>query len=321
MTQTNTFHYPPELFELLVETIPLLSKSKKSVLLFFRGSGVAEKLYEDISIKLDADKNSINKYEICRTILIRINEKTDIYIRERRELLKRVVEFESFTNCWPSDQYKAKGLVSEIRNIVNVKDAFTRMKQEKENNQSKHSATYAKKVDIIKKRAELIETAKKDFYSLFSLKNPQERGKKLEGVLNSLFSIHNVLIREAFARKGDNGEGIIEQIDGVIEIDNQIYLVEMKWKKDKIGSEDIYAHLGRIYHRSSAHGIFISASGFSDSGIIASKEALLKQAILILTDLEEFFNILENNLDLTQYFKTKIEKALIDKNPYSKHSK
>lgn len=36
MIQTNTFHYPPELFELLVETIPLLSKSKKSVLLYLR---------------------------------------------------------------------------------------------------------------------------------------------------------------------------------------------------------------------------------------------------------------------------------------------
>ena len=318
MTQTNTFHYPPELFELLVETIPLLSKSKKSVLLFFRGSGVAEKLYEDVSKKLEADKNSINKYEICRTVLIRINEKTDTYIRERRELLKRVVEFESFTNCWPSDQYKAKGLVSEIRNILNVKDAFTRMKQEKENIQSKHSENYAKKIDAIKKRAELIDNVKNDFYSLFSITNPQERGKKLEGVLNSLFSIHNILVREAFARKGDSGEGIIEQIDGVIEIDNQIYLVEMKWKKDKIGSEDIYAHLGRIYHRSSAHGIFISASGFSDSGIIASKEALLKQAILILTDLEEFLKIFENNLDLKQYLKTKIQNAIIDKNPYSK---
>lgn len=318
MTQTDIFHYPPELFELLVETIPILNRSKKSVLLFCRGAGIPDKVFKDIFEKLEADKDSINKYDIARTILTRINEKTDTYLRERRELLKRVVEFESFTNCWETDQYKAKGLVAEIRNIVNVKDAFTRMKQEKEAAQTKHTSDYNKRVDEIKKKTELIDKTKKEFYGLFAIENPQERGKKLEAVLNSIFSIYGILVREAFTRKGDNGEGIIEQIDGVVEIDNQIYLVEMKWKKDKIGSEDIFAHLGRIYHRTSAQGIFISASGYADSGIVASKEALVNKAILILTDLEEFINVLDNDKDLTQYFKAKIRKAIIDKEPYSK---
>lgn len=318
MTQTDIFHYPPELFELLIETIPLLNRSKKSVLLFIRGAGVPDKVFKDISNKLEADKNAINKYEITRTILTRINEKSDTYLRERRELLKRVVEFESFTNCWETDQYKAKGLVAEIRNIVNVKDTFTRMKQEKEAAQSKHTTDYNQRVEKIKKKTELIEKTKKEFYGLFAIENPQERGKKLEAALNSIFSIYGILVREAFNRKGDNGEGIIEQIDGVIEIENQIYLVEMKWKKNKIGSEDIFAHLGRIYHRTSAQGIFISASGFSDSGIVASKEALVNKAILVLTDLEEFINVLDNDKDLTQYIKAKIRKAIIDKEPYSK---
>lgn len=318
MKQTDIFHYPPELFELLVETIPLLNRSKKAVFLFFKGAGIQEQLYKDLSDKLDVDKDSIHKYEISRTILTRINENKEEFIRERRELLKRIVEFESFTNCWENDQYKAKGLVAEIRNIVNVKDTFTRMKQEKEKEQSKHSEEYNKKIQELQKRSEQIESTKKALYSLFSEKNPQERGKKLEGILNTLFSIYGILVRDAFTRKGDNGEGIVEQIDGVIEIDNQIYLVEMKWKKDKIASDDIYAHLGRIYHRTSAQGIFISASGFTDSGIIAAKEALINKAILVLTDLEEFINILDNEKDLTQYFKAKIRKAIIDKEPYSK---
>jgi restriction system protein len=318
MNQVDSFHYPPELFELLVETIPLLNRSKKSVILFFRGAGISETIYQDISERVEADRDSINKYEIARTILTRINEHKERYIRERRELLKRIVEFESFTNCWETDQYKAKGLVAEIRSVINVKDAFTRMKQEHEKEQLKHSSEYRKNVNEIQKRTEKIEGTKKEFYSLFNDIDPQVRGKKLEGVLNSIFGLYGILIREAFTRKGNSGEGIIEQIDGVIEIDNQIYLVEMKWKKDKIGGDDIFAHLGRIYHRTSAQGIFISASGYSDSGIIAAKEALLKNAILILTDLEEFVNILENEKDLVQYFKAKIRKAVIDKEPYSK---
>jgi hypothetical protein len=318
MAQTDVFHYPPELLELLISAIPLLNRSKQSVFLFFKGAGVQEQTYKDLSDRLSANKDSVNKFEICRVILTRINENKDIFIRERREVLKRVVEFESFTNCWENDQYKAKGLVAEIRDIVNVKDAFTRMKQEKENEQLKYSERYNEKVQEIKARSEQIGLIKKDFYALFSVDNPQERGKKLEGVLNALFAAYGILVREAFARKGDNGEGVVEQIDGVVDIDNQIYLVEMKWKRDKIASDDIYAHLGRIYHRTSAQGIFISASGFTDSGIIAAKEALINKAILILVDLAEFVDILDNEKDLIQHFKAKIRKAIIDKNPYTK---
>ena len=38
---TITYQYPPELFSLLVDAIAVLCKSKKDVLLFFRGAGVS----------------------------------------------------------------------------------------------------------------------------------------------------------------------------------------------------------------------------------------------------------------------------------------
>jgi hypothetical protein len=38
MTADITFHYPPELFNLLVDAIPALNKSKNDVVIFFRGS-------------------------------------------------------------------------------------------------------------------------------------------------------------------------------------------------------------------------------------------------------------------------------------------
>ena len=318
MNQIDSFHYPPDLLELMVNAIAVLNRGKKSVLLFFRGAGISDELYKDIEKQLDMDKDSIGKYDISRTIITRINEKSEQFIKERRELLKRVIEFEAFSNCWPADVYKAKGLVADIQKIVNVKDSFTKMKQEKDKEQLKHSKEYTKKVEETKQKADKVNGIKKEFYSLFSETNPQARGKKLEGVLNSLFNFYGILVREAFSRKGDNGEGIIEQIDGVIEIDNRIYLMEMKWKNNKIGSDDINAHLVRMYHRTSANGIFISASGYSDSGILAAKEALIRNAMLILCDLEEFVPLLENGQDLVEYFRTKIKNAIIDKQPYSK---
>ncbi len=137
-SQTDTFHYPPELFDLLIQTIPVLCCGKKDVLLFFRGAGIPENLFADIQEQVVNDKDGINKYDISRNILVRINENNERYLNQRRELLKRVSEFESFSNCWPKDQYAARGYVAEVRKIIQTKDAFTRMEMEREKELAKH---------------------------------------------------------------------------------------------------------------------------------------------------------------------------------------
>lgn len=314
----DIYHYPPDLFDLVVQTIPLLNRSKKAVLTFFKGAGIEEAIFNDISLKLDANPDLISKYEICRTILERINQNSDKFLKQRREILKRITEFEAFSTCWESDQLKAKGLVSEIQKVINVKDSFTRMKQERENEQSLRKKEYQKKLEEIQKQKEYIDKIKKDLFSLFSEVNPQKRGKILESVLNNYFKAFQILVKEDFKRLGESGDGIIEQVDGIIEIDNQIYLVEMKWKQDSISNNDIFTHLGRIYHRANAHGIFISASGYSPSGIIAAKEALVRNALLIMFDLEEFVKVIEGEIDFKNYLRDKIKAAIIEKEPYKK---
>lgn len=110
-----TFHYPPDLMSLMIDTIPLLNRAKKDIFLFFRGAGVPDKLMEYPYDQWRRDKGSINKFEIVRQVLTKLNERGEDCLRERREVLKRVVEFEHFSSCWPTDQLKAKGLVAEIQ--------------------------------------------------------------------------------------------------------------------------------------------------------------------------------------------------------------
>ncbi|MGN6437520.1 MAG: restriction endonuclease [Agriterribacter sp.] len=314
----DIYHYPPDLFDLVVQTIPLLNKSKKSVLTFFNGAGVEELLYSDVTTRVNSNPEAISKYEICRIILERINQNNDKYLRQRRELLKRITEFEAFSTCWENDQLKAKGLVSEIQKVINVKDSFTRMKQEREHEQNLRRKEYQNKIEEIQKRTEQLSKIKSELFSLFTETNAQKRGKTLETVLNGYFKVFEILIKEDFKRLGEPGEGIIEQLDGIIEVDNHIFLVEMKWKKDSIGSDDIFSHLGRIYHRANAHGIFISASGYSASGLTAAKEALIKNALMVMFDLEEFVKILDGEIDFKNYLRDKIKAAIIEKEPYKK---
>ncbi len=312
------YHYPPELFQLLIDTIPLLSRSKKDVLIFFRGAGVPHSLTKDLWHRVETDRKNINKYEIARTILSRLNDRGESSLRERRELLKRVVEFEDFSTCWPGDQLKAKGLVAEIRHVVNVKDSFTRIKQEREAEIEKRQQEYLNRTkDKAKKDAE-IGRIKDDLFGLFGLPSAEnkKRGKILEGVLNRLFDAYDILIREAF-EVVEEGHGVIAQIDGVVEINGYPYLVEMKWWEKPIGKAEVSPHLVNIFNRGHAGGIFISASGYTDPAIVVCKEAL-SQKMIILCELEEFVLLLENKSNLEEMLKEKINVAVNDKNPFYK---
>jgi restriction system protein len=225
------FHYPPELFSLLVDAIPLLFRSKKDVILFFVGSGLDSSFTEDLANQVASEPNSINKYEIVRTILLRLNKRGESALRERREVLKRVGEFEDFSTCWPDDQLKAKGLLAEIRRVVHVKDAFTRMQGERDIERNRHQEERKRRLQKLEqerlRRADII----RDLAKLFSETDPQKRGTSLELVVNRLFDVEGISIRESFRVIGENGQGVIEQIDGVLEIGEDVYLVEMKWLK------------------------------------------------------------------------------------------
>jgi len=312
----ESYHYPPEVINFLVDTVPLLCRSKNDVLVFFRGAGVSESIMSDLYRRVSVDRENINKYEIARTVIQRINEKGDSALRTRREVVKRVVEFEDFSTCWPNDQLKAKGLVGELRRVVNVKDSFTRMSNEREREKQERIKAREKEIVEKRKRQEEIEKIKSDFYALFGLENePQKRGKHLEKVLNALFSSYGILVKEDFKRVDPDGAGIIEQIDGVVELAGHIYLVEMKWVKEPIGVEKLSQHLVRIYGRHDARGLFIASEGYADSAVTQCREALSQKTIALIS-LHEVVRMLERQGDFVQLLSRKIQAATVDKNPY-----
>lgn len=311
-----TFHYPPELMNLLIDTIPLLCRSKKDTVLLFKGAGVSDGVTGDLWTKVHTDRESINKFEIVRTVLTRLNERGESALRERREVLKRVIEFEDFSTCWPNDQLKAKGLVGEIRRVVNVKDSFTRMNEERNRERQQHIAIQEYEIRAAQQRKQTIAQLKDRLFALFGETDAKKRGAALESVLNGLFQACRISVRQAFTLTGDSGEGIVEQIDGVIELENHLYFVEMKWWKDPIGVPEISQHLVRIYHRPESRAIIISASNFTAPAVSTCREALVKGKVVTLCTLEELVMLLDRQGDLTDFLRRKVEAAIVDKNPF-----
>ena len=311
------YHYPPELFQLLVDTIPRLCRSKRDVLLFFRGAGTEHCVISDLKERVRNDPDSINKFSIVRTVLSRLNEAGDATLRVRREVVKRVVEIEDFSTCWPEDRLEAQGLVSRIRSVVDVKDSFTRMRQERESELRKNLEGKHRETEALKRRQENLESIRKDFSRLFAMDDAHKRGQLLEGVLNRLFEAEGILVRESLRRIAEPGHGVIEQIDGVIELNGDIYLVEMKWLAVPVGVPDVSQHLVRVFNRSASRGIFVSYSEYTTPAIDTCKESLSKMVVVLCT-LKEFVMLLENDMGLADFLKAKIRGSIIDKQPYTR---
>ncbi len=312
----DVFHYPPELFSLLVDAISLLCRSKQDVILFLCGAGVVPEDLAEVERSVKADRNSIKKVEIVRNVLTKVNARGDNGLRARREILKRVVEFESFETCWESDQYRAKGLVASIREAVDRKDSFTRMKQERDAERDERTAKQqAERTAAAEKRAK-IEDVSRRLFALFGMDDkPQERGKLLETVLNDLFRIYGIHVREDFRRKDPDTAIVVEQIDGVIELNGQIHLVEMKWLNAPVGIGEFSPHLSRLFMRANAHGIFITTNGYAASVVSECRNAL-SQKTLFLCSLQEFVMLLQRHGDLVELLRKKSQAAIVDKNPF-----
>jgi restriction system protein len=233
-------------------------------------------------------------------------------------VIKRVCEFEAYSSCWPDDQLKAKGLVSDIRKHVDIKDSFTRMQLEREAEHKAAKLKHTTDVQRVQERKALLGGITAALFALFSQVNAQARGKALEGVLNRLFAAYGILLKEDFAIRTESGNAIAEQIDGAIELDSQVYLVEMKWWKEPIGVPDVSAHLVRLFGRGGVRGAFISASGYTESAVGACRDAL-RDIPIILCDLSEIVRLLEVEADLKTVLKDKIHAALLDRNPFQRY--
>ena len=228
--------------------------------------------------------------------------------------MNRITGFEKFSTCYPDDHFVAKGLVADIRQLVDVKDSITRMILEREAEQNKRLVEQQAKIEKSQRQRTKLAAVKIELFALFNETNHQKRGKALEGVLNRLFEFSGILVREAFTLNGSQGEGIVEQIDGVVEIKGTLYLVEMKWWHEPLGVTEVSQHLVRIHGRGRACGIIISESGYTGPALTICKEAL-RDTVIVLCKLEEIVMLLEQEKDLKAFFNVKINAAIIDKNP------
>lgn len=117
------FHHPPALFNLVVDIVPLLNRSKQDVQVFFQGARVSDNITSGIEFHLSAAQKDVNKYQMVHPVLESIISKGKQVLREWCEML-RVVDFSNVDSCWLADQLKT--IVRLLKQQDDLSEFFTK---------------------------------------------------------------------------------------------------------------------------------------------------------------------------------------------------
>lgn len=309
------YHYPPDLFNLLVEAIPRINKTKKDLLAFFKNVGTPSNFLNKYYNIIKSNPKLISKKDITREILEHLNSNnSNEYLGIRRRLLQCVVDFTAFNTCYENDIDVAKARISDIKQLVALKDSVTKQEQFLAHERQEKIKARQVQLNAISASKAKFETIVNNFNQLFTMPNPQMRGKTLETVLNDLFSFFKIGIKDAFCIADEESGKIYEQIDGVVELNGYLTLIEMKWENSPIGADKVSRFIARIFLRYNVDGIIISCSSFTDTSIFAAKDALAQKSIALI-DLQDIYKLLMLKKDLPTYFISVMREVRLRKNP------
>jgi restriction system protein len=302
---TDPYHFTPEVLNLSIEALIRVNRGKGDVLVWLRSAGVPETLVSSWRGKLDTNREQVSKAAIARDVLIRLNEAGDRYLQQRREVIKRLVETEDYSSCWPDDVLAAQGLIAQLRISVNVRDSFTRIKIETEGASRRQRESRDRDLQEKRARASALRELNTTLIHLVTDgSNPQERGRQFEKQLTRLFNMSGIQITEPFRTEN-------EQIDGAIHFDGHTYLVEARWWAHPLGHGDVADLFVKMATRpSDTRGIYVSASGFTDGCV---EECVKTKMAAIFATLEDIILCLESERPLDEMLVKKFQRYITER--------
>jgi restriction endonuclease Mrr len=241
-------------------------------------------------------KESYNKYQVMRNVLDQLEETNKIEIINN--IISNLYRLKNAVDRDALDEKKAKKLLSEFREIVGNDPIETEIKRrEKEKIHKKYKST----VDGNELKRKKLEEINSLFNSLTTTTelSPQQRGYKLENLFCDLLQ-HSEL---EYSRPYKTVDG--EQIDGHFRYEKFDYLIESKWEKETIKQKDLSIFDGKIRGKvQSTRGLFLSASGFDNNGVM--KFSGDSPRIILMTG-EDLAIILSGRVLFHDAMKAKIE--------------
>ncbi len=136
----------------------------------------------------------------------------------------------------------------------------------------------------------ILDEIRSDFLALYALAGRQEAGLRFEGLLTRLFTLFDLQPKGPFRVEG-------EQIDGSIDLDREVYLVEAKWTTEKVNEAALLVLRGKIEGKSQfTRGIFLSVNGYTPEAVQAITKG--KSPTFVMMDGSHLYRVLEGHIRL-----------------------
>lgn len=136
-----------------------------------------------------------------------------------------------------------------------------------------------------------------DKFKKISELQPRRRGIRFERLVYEIFERENILLeRSYFSEDGS------QQIDGAIEVNNRIFITEVKWEESKtLAASKLYSFLGKVNSKiDGTLGLFISYNELGNN-FINSVRAGIKQNCIIINGEDNIIPIIKGEVLLKDY--------------------
>lgn len=213
------------------------------------------------------------------------------------KLAQDICQFNNFDHLkhidnWEDKILKAQNAVNHLKEfIIPYQDGLKDEKKRRE-----HIKQAEEKLSSFKSRQEELALLKQEFYSLATSEDNQQRGFKLENLMNNLFALDDLDPKSSFKITG-------QQIDGAFTLDGTEFLFEAKWTRALINNSDLAIFKEKVKSKlENTLGLFLSIDGFSEDGITASQAS---DKVMILMDGSDLIAVLEERISFIDLIKRK----------------
>jgi hypothetical protein len=135
-----------------------------------------------------------------------------------------------------------------------------------------------------------LDKLREEFLTLHTTRNRQDAGLRLEQLLARLFDVFGLMPTQGFRVFG-------EQIDGALQLEGAVYLLEAKWTAGKTDEAALLVFRGKIEGKSQfTRGLFISVSGYTEEALQAITRG--KSPNFVMLDGSHLFRVLEGHVRL-----------------------
>ena len=305
----RSYHYPLEVLELLVATIPRLIKTRAGILEFFAEAGSPKELIAEWRAKLHQGRMGVSsKYHLVRGFLRDLNTLGDDGQAVREEVLCRLARHADFSTGWEDDRQRAEELVTRIRELVGGTDAMPPAACQEALTRQAHLKTDHARPKDNEHHSEAIETLKSDLDRALRAADPSERSTILGTVLPGLFRCHGVATRQVPAAP-------LTDAAVLIDFEEALFLVELRCSAKPLDFRQLAPHLVMLYGCPDQRGLLISSSGFTDQ-TLRELGSILPQR-LFLCQLDELAQLLhEQGRSLREWLRTKFRAAETEQKPF-----